>query len=183
MALELFSIGRSVRLPPSLKLRRTAEALAAAGQADAVRSADPVEIPVCYDSEFALDLEAVALAAGLSRDEAIAAHAGRDYRVFMLGFLPGFAYLGSVDARIAAPRRAEPRLVVPAGAVGIAGIQTGIYPQQSPGGWNIVGRTPLRMAWLDRPQPTRLKAGDRVRFRAIGRSEFDRIVIDEGRAA
>ena len=151
--------------------------------ADSIGSADPVEIPVCYDAEFAPDLEEIAHAAGLSCDEAIAAHAGREYRVFMLGFLPGFAYLGSVDARIAAPRRAEPRLVVPAGAVGIAGLQTGIYPQQSPGGWNIVGRTPLRMAWLERAQPTRLKAGDRVRFRVIDRSEFDRIATEEGRAA
>ena len=182
-ALELPADGRSVRLPPSPKLRRTAEALADAGQAHGIGSEDPVEIPVCYDAEFALDLGEVARAAGLSRDDAIAAHAGRDYRVFMIGFLPGFAYLGSVDARIAAPRRAEPRLAVPAGAVGIAGLQTGIYPQQSPGGWNIVGRTPLRMAWLDRPRPTRLKAGDMVRFRAIDRSEFDRIVAEEGPAA
>lgn len=156
---------------------------AASAYAEHPALAAVVDVPVCYDREFAPDLDEVAHAAGLSRDEAIAVHAGRDYRVFMLGFLPGFAYLGSVDARIAAPRRFEPRLAVPAGAVGIAGLQTGIYPQQSPGGWNIVGRTPLRMAWLDRPQPTRLKAGDAVCFRVIGRSEFDRIATEEERAA
>jgi inhibitor of KinA len=96
------------------------------------------------------------------------------YRVFMLGFSPGFAYLGAVDARIAAPRRATPRTAVPSGSVGIAGQQTGIYPSETPGGWQLVGRTPLWMFDLRRTPPSLLRAGDRVQFFAIGRDEWDR---------
>jgi inhibitor of KinA len=134
-----------------------------------------VEVPVCYDAEFGPDLDDVAHFAGLGRSAVVAAHAGRDYRVFMLGFVPGFAYLGIVDSRIAAPRRAVPRARVPIGSVGIAGEQTGIYPSQTPGGWNLVGRTPLPMVSLDRAKPSLLEAGDTVRFRAIDRGGFNRI--------
>ena len=139
------------------------------------RAGKSVEVPVCYDEEFGLDLEEVGRAAGLSRDEVVAIHAGRAYRVYMLGFLPGFAYLAAVDPRIAAPRRRSPRLRVAAGSVAIAGEQTGIYPCQSPGGWNIVGRTPTAMLSIDRAEPALLAAGDTVCFRPISRGEFDRL--------
>jgi inhibitor of KinA len=100
------------------------------------------------------------------------AHLGAAYRVYMLGFVPGFAYLGTVDARIAMPRRPSPRLSVPAGSVAIAGQQTGVYPMQTPGGWNVIGRTPLRMFDATRAAPSLLSPGDTVMFRAINTTEF-----------
>ena len=102
--------------------------------------------------------------AGCSEGEAIGLHSEAVYRVYMLGFLPGFAYMGTVDPRIAAPRRATPRTNVPAGSVAIAGPQTGIYPSDTPGGWQIVGRTPVRLFDLARSEPCLLKAGDAVQF-------------------
>jgi len=139
-----------------------------------------VEIPVCYDREFAPDIDDVVAFAGLPSPEDVAAiHSARTYRVFMLGFVPGFAYLGSVDERIAAPRRRSPRTHVASGSVGIAGLQTGVYPQPTPGGWNIIGRTPVRMLSLDREEPSLLKAGDSVRFHPIDRSVFDRLAHEQ----
>lgn len=132
----------------------------------------PVEIPVCYEGEFAPDLERLAVWSGMSVSEIIAHHTGPEYRVYLIGFLPGFAYMGTVDARLAAPRLARPRERVPAGSVGIAGLQTGIYPLESPGGWNLIGRTPLRLFDPQRAEPVLLRPGDRVRFRAISPAEF-----------
>jgi KipI family sensor histidine kinase inhibitor len=129
---------------------------------EAGRSA--IEVPVEYGGEAGPDLEAVASSAGLSAVDVIARHAAREYRVFMVGFLPGFAYLGPVDASIAAPRHASPRVRVPPGSVGIAGQQTGIYPQASPGGWQIVGRTTTRPFDPRRAPPALFAPGDRVRF-------------------
>ena len=103
-----------------------------------------MRVPVCYGGEHGPDLDELAAAAGLTVEEAIELHCAPLYRVFMIGFMPGFAYLGLVDDRLAAPRRAEPRVRVPAGSVGIAGRQTGIYPADTPGGWMLVGRTPMR---------------------------------------
>ncbi len=123
-----------------------------------------VEIPVCYGGVHGPDLEAVAAFAGCSVHDVVVRHARQTYRVYMLGFLPGFAYLGSVEASLAMPRRTAPRAVVPAGSVGIAGLQTGVYPCDSPGGWQLVGRTPWRMFDADRLDPALLRAGDRVRF-------------------
>lgn len=120
------------------------------------------EIPVTYGGAGGPDLAEVAARAGCSPEEAARRHAAGLYRVYMLGFLPGFAYLGDVEATIAAPRRATPRSNVPAGSVGIAGTQTGVYPRESPGGWQIVGRTTLSM--FDAAAGARLQAGDRVRF-------------------
>ena len=134
-----------------------------------------IDVPVCYDPSFGLDLDAVAHRAGLDTETVISIHAGCAYRVFMLGFIPGFAYMGTVDERIAIPRLETPRLQVPAGAVAIAGEQTGIYPSQTPGGWRIIGRTPLRTWRPDAPRPTLFRAGDTVRFRRIDRNEFDRL--------
>jgi KipI family sensor histidine kinase inhibitor len=135
-------------------------------------SAAPVEIPVCYGGEFGPDLDAVAQQAQLETSEVIARHAGADYRVAMLGFAPGFPYLLGLPAALHTPRRDSPRTRVPAGAVAIGGAQTGIYPRELPGGWNIVGRTPLRLFDLDRDPPALLAPGTRVRLRAIDIDEF-----------
>ena len=135
-----------------------------------------VEIPVCYDPAFAPDLEAVAGRAHLTTEATVRLHSSLEYRVYMLGFLPGFAYLGRVPEAIAAPRLATPRTRVPAGSVGIAGEQTGIYPQASPGGWNLIGRTPLRMFDARRGLPSLLQPGDRVRFYAITPDQFHQIL-------
>lgn len=123
-----------------------------------------IEIPVRYGGEHGPDLAAVAEQTGLTEDEVIALHAKPDYVVYCLGFLPGFAYLGGLDARISVPRRATPRLRVPAGAVGIAGNQTGIYPLASPGGWQLIGRTDTPLFDPYRETPGLLAPGDTVRF-------------------
>jgi KipI family sensor histidine kinase inhibitor len=161
-------------------LRTDLEALTACLEAAAAaRPAPPppeaeraVRIPVCYGGEFGPDLGDVAAFAGLPEADVIARHVRPVYRTFMLGFVPGFAYLGSVDPRIAAPRRATPRRRVPAGSVGIAGPQTGIYPSETPGGWQIVGRTPREMLDVSRDTPALLKPGDLVQFYAIDAGEF-----------
>ena len=142
---------------------RMALALAAGTPAIATEGR-AVEIPVVYGGDCGPDLPAVAAAAQLHEDEVIARHVAMPYRVFMLGFLPGFAYLGSVDERIAMPRRSTPRIRVPAGSVGIAGRQTGIYPRESPGGWQIIGRTPTPIFDPHRDPPALLAQGDTVRF-------------------
>lgn len=132
-----------------------------------------IEVPVCYDAEFGPDLGSVASGAGVDRDTVIALHTERDYHVFMLGFTPGFAYMGAVEPRIATPRLESPRARVAAGSVGIAGEQTGIYPSDTPGGWNIIGRTPLHVWRPGADQPALFRAGDTVRFHAIDRATFD----------
>jgi KipI family sensor histidine kinase inhibitor len=136
-------------------------------------SARVVELPVCYGGSYGPDLAELAAARNLTESEVAAIHAATEYRVFMLGFVPGFAYLGTVDPRIALPRRAVPRPHVAEGSVGVAGAQTGVYPVQTPGGWNIIGRTPVKMFDPDRAEPSLLKPGDVVRFRAIPAAEFE----------
>lgn len=135
-----------------------------------------IEVPVCYDDEFAPDLDDIARHAGLSQDEIIHKHSSAIYRVSCVGFTPGFAYLSGLPPELATPRRASPRKEVPAGAVAIGGTQTGVYPRKSPGGWNIIGRAPLRFLDVERDPPALLQAGDRVRFRRISREEFDRLM-------
>ncbi len=131
-----------------------------------------VEIPVCYGDEFGPDLEFVARHNGLTVQEVIEYHACAEYLVYLIGFAPGFPYLGGMSPRIAAPRLDLPRLAVPAGSVGIAGEQTGIYPLATPGGWRLIGRTPLTLFRpVDRP-PSLLSAGDTVRIRPISPAEF-----------
>lgn len=132
-----------------------------------------VRIPVLYGGAFGPDLAELAARASLSPEDVIALHTSIEYRVYMLGFSPGFPYLGTVPEQIAAPRLAEPRTIVPAGSVGIAGSQTGIYPQESPGGWRLIGRTPVRLYDLRRKKPFLLEAGDRVRFVAISRQDYE----------
>jgi inhibitor of KinA len=123
-----------------------------------------IDIPVSYGGAGGPDLHAVAQFAGCSEVDVVRLHTQATYRVYMLGFLPGFAYMGSVDARIAMPRLETPRMRVAAGSVGIAGSQTGIYPCDTPGGWRIIGHTSIRMFDVAKAEPFLLKAGDRVRF-------------------
>ncbi len=150
-------------------------AAAAAGPAVPGQIGPLVHVPVCYDDEFGPDLETVARFAGLTPREVVDLHRTPEYRVFMLGFVPGFAYMGTLDPRMALPRRAEPRTAVPVGSVAVAGQQTGIYPSQTPGGWHIIGRTPLRLVSFDTPVPAMFAAGDRVRFHAVDRVAFEQI--------
>jgi inhibitor of KinA len=132
-----------------------------------------IEIPVCYDREFGLDIDDVARVAGLAEAEVIHRHSSAAYRVNFLGFIAGFPFMSGLPSELATPRRPTPRKEVPAGSVGIGGAQTGIYQRSSPGGWNLIGRTPLRLFDVQRDPPTILQAGDRVRFREISREEFD----------
>ena len=161
-------------------LRTDSVALMACIEREAVRpppphaaSAAPVRIPVCYGGELGPDLEAVAAFAHAGEDEVVRLHTAAIYRVFMLGFVPGFAYLGLVDGRIAMTRRSTPRVRVPPGSVGIAGVQTGIYPAETPGGWQLIGRTPLKPFDPSRADPFLMKAGDAVQFYPINRGEYD----------
>ncbi|MGI8891150.1 MAG: 5-oxoprolinase subunit PxpB [Chthoniobacterales bacterium] len=133
-----------------------------------------IKVPVCYDREFALDLDQVATTNNLTPGEVIKRHAAAHYRVRCLGFTAGFPYLSGLPARLATARRSTPRLRVPAGSVAIGGDQTGIYPLPSPGGWNIVGRTPLRIFDPARENPATLRPGDRLRFIPIDREEFEK---------
>ena len=126
-----------------------------------------IRVPVCYAPSFGWDLQELATAKGLSAEEVISIHGSCTYRVFMIGFLPGFAYMGEVDERIAMPRRSAPRKAIQPGAVGIAGRQTGIYPMEAPGGWQIIGLTPLT-----KNSPVLFAPGDQVQFYPISEHEF-----------
>ncbi|MBL8224223.1 MAG: 5-oxoprolinase subunit PxpB [Chromatiales bacterium] len=144
----------------------------------ALPSPREVEIPVCHAPDLAPDLDEVARATGLSPDAVIAAHLASPHRVLMLGFSPGTPYLGGLDPRLALPRRASPRTRVEAGSVGIANGQCVIYPRATPGGWHLIGRTPLRLFDAGRAPPAVLQAGDRVRFVAIGADRFRQLACD-----
>ncbi|MFY0545402.1 5-oxoprolinase subunit PxpB [Brevibacillus sp. H7] len=138
-----------------------------------------VEIPVCYGKEMGPDLGDVARHHGISEEEVISIHAGGEYLVYMIGFAPGFPYIGGMSPKIATPRRTSPRLKIPAGSVGIAGQQTGIYPMETPGGWQIIGRTPLKLFLPQQDPPSLLRAGDQVRFVPITLEEY--FAYEEGR--
>lgn len=131
-----------------------------------------IKIPVCYETEYAPDLLQFLSAKNMSREEFVALHTQKTYNVFMIGFLPGFAYMGEVDEKIAMPRKPQPNIVA-AGSVGIAGKQTGIYPLISPGGWHIIGRTPLKLFDANREEPILLKAEDSVQFYSISKVEYE----------
>ena len=163
-------------------MRRVREVVAAgADRGRRVRSrksnARLVEIPVCYDPEFALDLDHVASQAKLTPTEVVGLHSRTEYRVSCIGFVPGFPFLAGLPKELSTPRRATPRKEIPAGSVGIGGAQTGIYPLRSPGGWNLIGRTPLHLFDPEKTPPAFLCAGDRVRFRAITREEFEALAL------
>jgi inhibitor of KinA len=136
------------------------------------REAPIVRVPVCYGGDCGPDLESVAHATRLDPGRVIELHCAPVYRVFMIGFSPGFPYLGVVDERLRVARRAVPRTSVAAGSVGLAGPQTGIYPSESPGGWQIIGRTPLRLFDPSRDQPCLLGAGSHVRFEPVTVAEY-----------
>ncbi|HEX6191312.1 MAG TPA: 5-oxoprolinase subunit PxpB [Chitinophagaceae bacterium] len=128
-------------------------------------------VPVCYDEYFAPDISQVAAKNNISVEEVIRLHTGKQFRVYMLGFLPGFSYMGELDEKMSMPRKEQPRMVS-AGSVGIAGRQTGIYPQASPGGWQIIGRTPMKLFDPQQHEPVVLHAGDIVQFIPISKDEF-----------
>ena len=137
-----------------------------------------VTIPVCYGGDYGPDLEFVARHAGLTEGQVIRRHTAPKYRIYMVGFLPGFPYLGGLDPALFTPRLENPRTVIPAGSVGIGGEQTGIYPMDSPGGWQLIGRTPLTLFAPDRPPL--YKAGDRIRFVPITPAQFQALAQKEG---
>lgn len=142
-----------------------------------IETGDPqilIEIPACYDHAYAPDLSYIASQNNISPEEVIHLHTSTTYRVYMLGFLPGFAYMGMVDEKISSSRKQNP-VTVEAGSIGIAGKQTGIYPFRSPGGWQIIGRTPLKLFEKEKINPVLFKAGDNVQFYSITKDEFEDI--------
>lgn len=138
-----------------------------------------VEIPVCYGGEFGQDIEQVAKINNITVDEVIKIHSEGKYLVYMIGFAPGFPYLGGMSEKIAAPRRESPRIAIPAGSVGIAGMQTGVYPIETPGGWQLIGKTPLKLFDLKRNSKSLLKAGDIVKFYPISYEEYVQLKEEE----
>ena len=131
-----------------------------------------VEIPVCYGEELGPDIKYVAKHNNISVEDVIKIHTSGKYLVYMLGFAPGFPYLGGMNKKIATPRKETPRLKIPEGSVGIAGMQTGVYPIETPGGWQIIGRTPLQLFNIESPKKSLLKCGDIVKFKSISTNEY-----------
>jgi KipI family sensor histidine kinase inhibitor len=166
--LVIFDLDRSDHFAVRQKLREALTNLDSA----ATGSGDLITLPVYYSAESGPDLEVIAERGNISVDEVIAIHQQQEYRVYAIGFAPGFAYLGEVDERIAAPRLATPRQKVPRGAVAIADRQTAVYPAVSPGGWNLIGLCPTRMFDVDKNPSMPVTVGDRVRFTAISREQF-----------
>ena len=163
--------------------RLKARVAAIAREVEGIRAVPPrrvVELPVCYGGELGPDLEDVARAVALSPAEVIARHSAPVYRVYLLGFTPGFPYLGGMDPRLACPRLPSPRVRVPAGSVALAGPQTGVYSVESPGGWRLLGRTPLRLFDPDpgARRPFLLAPGDGLRFVPVGRARFDALAAE-----
>jgi KipI family sensor histidine kinase inhibitor len=151
-------------------------------QSDPRTTATLWRVPVCYEGSFAPDLGEVANRTGLAPSEVVALHSAIRYHVYMLGFLPGFPYMGDLPRELALPRRADPRLSVPAGSVSIATTLTAIYPYESPGGWHLIGVTPIRLFDLARPRPALLEPGDNVQFEPIDPASFASIrkAVDSG---
>ncbi|MEG2984683.1 MAG: 5-oxoprolinase subunit PxpB, partial [Peptostreptococcaceae bacterium] len=139
-----------------------------------------VEIPVLYGGEFGPDIETVARHNNLSVEEVMDIHSKGEYLVYMLGFTPGFTYLGGMDNKIETPRLEIPRVKIPAGSVGIAGKQTGVYPIDSPGGWQLIGRTPIKLYDINKERPILLSAGDYVKFVPINKAEYEKMLNEGG---
>jgi len=144
-------------------------------KSDAAAAMTEISIPVCYGGEYGPDIANVAEHAGISEEEVIKRHSSRACHCYMIGFMPGFAYLGGMDESIATPRLTNPRTVIKGGSVGIAGKQTGIYPIDSPGGWQLIGRTPLRLFTPEASRPTLIEAGYEVRFVPVSEEEYKKI--------
>ena len=138
-----------------------------------------VEIPVCYANKFGPDMENVQKAHGLTTEEVIFLHSKPEYLIYMVGFTPGFAFLGGLDEKLHTPRLTTPRMLVPEGSVGIANNQTGMYPIASPGGWQLIGKTPLKLFAPDRANPFLYKAGDKIKFKPISQIEYDLLAQKE----
>ncbi|MDA3791487.1 MAG: 5-oxoprolinase subunit PxpB [Desulfobacula sp.] len=138
-----------------------------------------VEIPVCYAKKFGPDMENVQKTHGLTAEQVIHLHSKPEYLIYMVGFTPGFAFLGGLDEKLYTPRLATPRMHVPEGSVGIANNQTGMYPIASPGGWQLIGRTPLKLFAPDRANPFLYKAGDKIKFKPISEPEYDLLAQKE----
>lgn len=138
-------------------------------------SSRQITIPVCYDAEFALDMDAVSIQTGRKEEEIIGMHTSTGFYVYMLGFMPGFAYMGDLPEDYFCQRKPIPRTRVPQGSVGLAGLQTAVYPFETPGGWQIIGRTPIRMFDPNADPPHLLQAGDLVRFERVTKGEFDKL--------
>ncbi|HCD71729.1 5-oxoprolinase subunit PxpB [Thermovirga lienii] len=160
---------------PLEKLKSTLTSLSTMDEENITTGGTLIVIPVCYGGELGPDIENVAQHNNLSVEEVIEIHSRPDYYCYMLGFTPGFSYLGGMDERIATPRLETPRTLIPAGSVGIAGKQTGIYPIDSPGGWQLIGRTPLKMFDPKSEKPTLIEAGYWVRFKPISFEEYQSI--------
>lgn len=131
-----------------------------------------IKIPVCYAEKYAWDIKEISAEKKMPVQEIIRVHTSKRYRVYMTGFLPGFPYMGELDEKIAMPRRAQPRTKVEAGSVAIAGLQTGIYPLDSPGGWQVIGKTPLKLFDMEKEDPVLLQPGDEIEFYSITEDEF-----------
>jgi inhibitor of KinA len=163
-----------LRLSPD-DLQRTLERTEASLDSAPARAPRVVEVPTAYGGTFGPDLPFVASHNGLSEDDVVRIHSGTDYLVYMMGFSPGFPYLGGMSDRIATPRLATPRTAIPAGSVGIAQAQTGIYPVESPGGWQLIGRTPVRLFDPERQPPVLVEAGDFIRFVPVPHEDYERL--------
>jgi KipI family sensor histidine kinase inhibitor len=157
-----------------------AKAFTAYSATDASGGGEVIEIPVLYGGEAGPDLDHIAQHTGFSTDEVIKRHSSPEYLIYMIGFTPGFPYLGGMPKEIATPRLTTPRQIIPAGSVGIAGEQTGIYPMESPGGWQLLGRTPLKVFDSAREEPFLLNAGQYLKFVPISEDEFRQITADPG---
>lgn len=160
------------------KIEKTIETIIASYKEETAEKKHVFVLPVCYQGEFAPDIDFVCKHSALSRQEVINIHCGTDYLIYMLGFLPGFPYLGGLDKRIATPRLDTPRTIIPPGAVGIGGEQTGVYPLASPGGWRLIGRTPVKLYDPNRAEPILYSAGDYIRFRSVDVSEYNLILSE-----
>ncbi|MBX4164182.1 5-oxoprolinase subunit PxpB [Priestia megaterium] len=139
-----------------------------------------VSIPVCYGGEYGPDLEYVARHHNLTPEEVISIHSEGEYLAYMIGFAPGFPFLGGLSEKIATPRRPSPRTSIPAGSVGIAGMQTGMYPISTPGGWQLIGQTPIKLFLPEQNPPSLLQAGDIVKFEPISKEEYQELLAKEG---